>query len=177
MPRRHVWRSRVRAAAIAASLAALTVGCDAMGVTGNGSQDALTPDESKAQVIDSAREIVAALNLDVTRALFWRESCNDQGEAPFRGVVSIWYPPAATLEASQAEVAGMVERLRATGWIGADEFRTHSTAVKKNDVVAVFAPQAVDVPNRGIDLFGACGDTTTGHATEAQDITLGRRIP
>jgi hypothetical protein len=41
----------------------------------------LTPEQSKAQVIDAANEIVSTLKLPVIEPAFWRASCNDQGES------------------------------------------------------------------------------------------------
>ncbi|KAA0120853.1 hypothetical protein CIW51_01110 [Mycolicibacterium sp. P9-22] len=136
--------------------------------------DPLTPEQSKTQVVDAARDIVRALQLEMTRVVFWRASCNDQHEAPFRSVVSIWYPPAPTLQASDAEVAEMIRRLHTDGWTPATDFKTHGAAVTKHDVVAVLAPQAVGDKHRGIDLYGECRDVTTTKATagSTEEITL-----
>lgn len=127
--------------------------------------DPLTPEQSKAQVVDAARDVVRALQLEVTRVVFWRASCNDRLEAPFRSVISIWYPTAPTLETSDAEVAEMIRRLQADGWTGDTEFASHGAAVAKREVVAVLTPQAVGHKNRGIDLYGECRDVTTTKAT------------
>lgn len=50
-----------------------------------GVSDPITPGQSKARVVDAAESIVGILDLPVESAIFWRSSCNDQGEAPFRG--------------------------------------------------------------------------------------------
>lgn len=152
-------------------VAALITGCGP--VTGN-VPDPLTPEQSKAQVVDGARAIVRDLDLEVTRVVFWRASCNDQHEAPFRSVISIWYPPAPSLEADDADVAAMIQRLRAAGWTGETDFASHGSAVATEDVVAVFAPQAVGDEHRGIDLYGQCRDVTTTKATagSTEEITL-----
>jgi hypothetical protein len=82
----------------------------------------MTPDQSKAQVLDAARDIVGTLHVKIVNATFYRSSCNNQHEAPFRGVVSIDYPPAASFEESDAEVATMTQRVQSTGWTGDTEF-------------------------------------------------------
>jgi hypothetical protein len=121
----------------------------------------LTPEQSKAQVVDAARDIVRALNLHVVEASFAHSSCNDQGEAPFRGEMRIAYPLAPSFEASDAEVAGMVQRLQGLGWTGDPAFHSHSPVLQKNNVAAVFRSQNVSTPTRGIELLGECRDVTT----------------
>ncbi len=127
--------------------------------------DSLTPEESKAQVIDAAKDIVATLDLEVVEAFFWHASCNDQGEPPFRGRVRIAYPNAANFEESEREIAEMIERLRADGWDTAQDFHTHGSALQKNHVIADLGGQNVSTRNRNIHVLGECRDVTTpkGH--------------
>ena len=134
----------------------------------------LSPEQSRAQVVDAARDIVRVLALDVTRVVFWRASCNDQQQGPFRSVFSIWYPTAPTLETSDAEVAEMIRRLRGDGWTGDTDFTSHGATVAKHAVVVVLAPQAVGDKNRSIDVYGECRDLTTTAATvgNPEEITL-----
>jgi hypothetical protein len=159
----------------ATALAALSTGCGTVPSLTGRPAGPLTPDQSRAQVLDAAHDIVRALQLDVTRMVFWRASCNDQHEAPFRGVVSIWYPPAPTLEASDSEVAELTRRLQADGWTADTDFTSYGVALAKHDVVAVLAPQAVGDKNRGIDLYGECRDVVTTEASigSTEDIPLG----
>lgn len=132
----------------------------------NGVSNPMTPEQSKAQVIDAARELVTALHLHVVDAVFWRSSCNDQGDPPFRGTVSITYPPAPSFEESTAEIARMVQHVQSMGWTGDPDFHSHGTVVRKNNVVAEFSPQDASVPNPGIDLYGECRDVTTTKDTK-----------
>lgn len=145
--------------------AILIAGCGTVTSLTGKVPDPLTPQQSKTQVVDGARDIVRALHLEVIKVVFWRASCNDQHKAPFRGVLSIWYPTAPSMDASDAEVAEMIRLLHANAWIADTDFKTHGTAIAKNDIVAVFAPQAVGDKNRGIDLYGQCRDITTTNAT------------
>ena len=129
----------------------------------------LTPEQSKAQVVGAAREIVAATGLHVVSASFERSSCNDDGVAPFRGVVSISYPLAPSFEQSAAEVAKMVRHLQSLGWTGDSAFHSHGSVLKKGNVIAVFDPQGSSTPYRGIDLYGECRDVTTTKDTKGPD--------
>lgn len=126
----------------------------------------LTPAQSKAQVVDAAREIVSTLGLKVTEAWFWHSSCNDDGVAPFRGEVRISYPPAPSFEQSDAEVGKMIQHLRSTGWKGDPDFHTHGSMLRKDNIVVVFDPQNASTPNRTIELHGECRDVTTTKETK-----------
>ncbi|PRC50552.1 hypothetical protein C6A85_68805, partial [Mycobacterium sp. ITM-2017-0098] len=51
-------------------------------------------EQSRAEVVDAARELVQAAELRITYASFQWEWCNDQGEPPFRGRVDLaWEVP------------------------------------------------------------------------------------
>lgn len=126
----------------------------------------LSPEQSKTQVMDAAHDIVSTLNLSVVEAAFWHASCNDQGDPPFRGQIRIAYPPASSFAESDAQIARMVQQLRGAGWTPDPDFHTHGTALTKGSVVAVFGPQNVSDPNRDIQLYGECRDTTTTKDTK-----------
>ncbi len=157
---------------VLAATAALLSGCAT--VFGSGVSDPLTPEQSREQVVDAARDLVNTVQLQPASEIFYRSSCNDQNEAPFRGVVRISYPKAVSFEASDAEVAQMVTQLEAHGWTGDSDFKTHGSVVQKNKVVAVLEPQNVSTPNRGITLYGECRDmTSTKDDTRTEHISLG----
>lgn len=145
-------------------------------MTNDGTANQMTPEQSKAQVVDAAKEIVGILKLPVVSAYFWRSSCNDQGDPPFRGRMMIAYPLATSFEASQAQVEQFAAALRDQGWTtpGSD-FHTHGTALIKNGVSATFGPQAVGDTTNGFELLGECLDTTTTKesAPDGEDVDLG----
>lgn len=146
----------------AAIVAALVSGCGAMsGIINGGVSDPITPEQSKAQVVDAGREIVGILNVPVETAVFWHSSCNDQGEAPFRGRMRIAYPLAPSFDASDAEVAQWVQTLQTHGWTTDSDFHTHGTALAKNGVAVNFWPQNSSDTTRSIELLGECRDVTT----------------
>jgi hypothetical protein len=162
-------------AVVVALVAALVSGCGAMSSIKNGGvANPLTPEQSKAQVVDAAQGIVGALKLQVIEPAFWHASCNDQGEAPFRGQMTIGYPQATSFEASDAEVAQMVQHLQSIGWTGDPDFQSHGTVLKKDNVVAVFVPQNASDSTRSIELYGECRDVTTTKDTRgnAETVTL-----
>lgn len=145
-------------------------------MTDHGVANPMSPEQSRAQVVDAAKEIVSILELPVVSAHFWRSSCNDQGDPPFQGGVRIWYPLAPNSEASDAQVAGWVRVLRTKGWATpGPDYHTHATALIKNGVSVTFDRQGVGRKNNGIELLGECRDVTTTKQTAgvSEDIELG----
>ncbi|MBS4728359.1 hypothetical protein MSM1_08405 [Mycobacterium sp. SM1] len=122
----------------------------------------MTPEQSKAQVIDAAREIIQLLGLKDVSVNFSRESCNDQAVAPFRGVAGFGYQHAPTLDESEAEVQRMLAVLKQHGWSGGGDFHSHSPNVSKQGVTAIFDPYS-PIQNFGgtITIYGECRDMTT----------------
>ncbi|KMV21226.1 hypothetical protein ACT16_17570 [Mycobacterium heckeshornense] len=131
----------------------------------------MTPEESRAQVVNAARDIVRILGLKGVSAHFSRESCNDQAVAPFRGVVGIAYDHAPTLEESRAEIQRMLAVLKQQGWTDPGDFHTHAPAVSKQGVTAVFDAYS-PVQNFGgsVTIYGECRDMTTKENTVPEPI-------
>jgi len=105
------WRATI-ALVVATVLTVALQSCSSIRHLSEGVPHPVTPDESKAQVVSAAREITATLGLKGVSAHFSRDSCNDQGVAPFRGIIGVAYDHAPTLEASRAEVQQMVATLK-----------------------------------------------------------------
>lgn len=154
-------RARGRTATVVAAVLAAPMGCGVHMSVFDRVRDPLTPEQSRAQVLEAAREIVTVLNLPVVRAGFWHAACNDLGKAPFRGQMLISYPRAADDERSDAEVDAMITRLRAHGWTADPGFHSHSPVVTKNNVTVIFQRQNASVPTRGIEVLGECRNITT----------------
>ncbi|WP_422743627.1 hypothetical protein ACN27E_18430 [Mycobacterium sp. WMMD1722] len=159
-------------AGCAGAVVAVASGCGWLGIGGGGMSDPLTPEQARAQVVDVARELVRTVELPVSDAYFWFASCNDQGEAPFRGQMRIGYPAAATFEESDAQIARMAQRLLGAGWTPDPEFRSHGTVLARHGVAVVLRPQNVSTPGRNIELFGECRDVTTTGATLPEPVAL-----
>jgi hypothetical protein len=153
--------------AAVAMVAALVSGCGAVSSIKNGGvSNPLTPEQSKSQVVDAANEIIGTLKLHAIEPAFWHASCNDQGDPPFRGQMRLGYPLAASFEASDAEIAQMVQRLESIGWSTDSDFKSHGATLQKNGVVAVLGPQSAGDTTRSLELFGECRDLTTTKDTK-----------
>lgn len=149
--------------------ATLLAGCGTVESLINGVPNPMTPEQSKAQVIDAATDVKRAVARPVASANFSHEACNDQGEAPFRGVVNIFYSAPADPAAASAAFDEITQRLQAAGWAGDSGFKSHGTTLKKNNVDAVLYRADVNVPKINIVLYGECRDMTT---TKAQTGTV-----
>lgn len=156
-----VWRSVVVLTA-AGALALTLQSCSSIKHLSEGVPNPMTPEQSRAQVVDAAREIATTLGLKGVSGHFSRDSCNDQAVAPFRGIVGLTYDHAPTLEASRAEIQQMISVLKQRGWGGPGDFHTHGSALSKQGVTAVFDPYS-PVQNSGgsITIYGECRDMTT----------------
>jgi hypothetical protein len=125
----------------------------------------MTPEQSRAQVVDAAREVLRILRLKGLNPVFYRESCNDQQEAPFRATVRLDYDHAPTLDGSRAEIQRMVATLKEHGWSGGGDLHTHSPSVTKNGVTAVFDAYSPNDSLGGAYFYGECRDMTTKERT------------
>jgi hypothetical protein len=117
-----------------------------------------TPEQAKAQVVDAANEIVSVTNLPIVKgkSRVYLDSCNDQGEAPFRGSATIWYSLAPSRQAAQADTAAFLQAL---------EYGGPPMSAEKNGVTADFHVQGQGTAARGITVRGECRDVTTTKET------------
>jgi hypothetical protein len=165
-----MWRSAV-VYVVAGMLAIALQSCGTVGNSSGGVTNPMSPEESKAQVVNAAKEVVTTLALKGVAATFTRDSCNDKAVAPFRARVVISYDHAPTLEASQAEIQQMVAVLKQHGWGAPGDFRSHAPALGKSGVTAVFDPYS-PLQNAGgsISIYGECRDMTTARNTVPEQI-------
>ena len=126
-----------------------------------------TPEQAKAQVVDAANEIVSVTNLPIVKgkSRVYLDSCNDQGEAPFRGSATIWYSLAPSLQAAQSDTAAFLQALEKAGWtVRPNEYGGPPMSAEKNGVTADFEVQGTPSQGtaaRGITVRGECRDVTT----------------
>ena len=135
-----------------------------------------TPEQAKAQVVDAAKEIVSVTNLPVVKgeSVVYLDSCNDQGEAPFRGTAVIWYSLAPSRQAAQADTAAFLQALEKAGWtVRPNEYGGPPMSAEKNGVTADFHVQGQGTAARGITVRGECRDVTTTKETRPD----GEQIP
>ena len=154
-----MWTRAGRVALAAASIGLTLGGC------GEAVRNPMSPLQARSLVVDAARDIVHALHAQLTEATFSYESCNDQGEPPFRGVVqlSFWMPGVPHDEPTDPRA--VIKGLVADGWSTDSDFVSHGTTLKKNGVNVILAiaprpPASIDlVRHVGADINGECRDT------------------
>jgi hypothetical protein len=156
-----VWSLQTRKAAAAAIMgfSLALAGC------GDIVLDPISPQQARAEVVDAARDIVTTLHAEVTEALFSYESCNDQGEPPFRGVVglSLWMPGVPHDQPANPQT--VIKALVADGWSTDSDFISHSPTLRKNKVNIILnvvprPPASVKLNSHvGVDINGQCRDT------------------
>ena len=160
-----MWTPSVRIAVAVASIGLALSGCR------EAVSHPIPPLQARAQAVDAARDIVNALHADVTEATFSYESCNDQGEAPFRGVVdlSFWMP--GVPHNQPADPQTVIKGLVADGWSTDSDFVSHGPTLRKNgvNIILTIAPQPPAtitlVRHVGVKVDGECRDTTD-HRTD-----------
>lgn len=132
----------------------------------------ISDEDSRAQVVDAAKELVRAANLDVTYANLQWEWCNDQGEPPFRTKIEIAFvvPPGMTAQEFGATVASTAAAQ--PGWAPGPPPGNHAAGdiVRKGGVWAVVGPG--NYPQRGgIEIFGECRNMNDHRDTAGVEIT------
>jgi hypothetical protein len=125
----------------------------------------MSPQQARSQVVDAARDMVSALHAEVTEAQFSYESCNDQGQPPFRGVVklSFWMPDVPHTE--PVDPQKVIQALVADGWSTDSALTSHAPTLRKNEVDAIVnvvprPPADIQLNSHvGVKIDGECRDT------------------
>ncbi|WP_219858718.1 hypothetical protein [Mycobacterium persicum] len=154
-----MWTLPVRIAVAAIGIGLVLGGC------ADDVRHPLSPQQARAQVVDAASDIINSLHAELTEATFSYESCNDQGEPPFRGVVdlSFWMPGVS--HNGPADPKTLISALVADGWSTDSDFISHSPTLRKKDVNAIVTvvPPALHGEgfnsHVGVKLDGECRDT------------------
>jgi len=133
----------------------------------------LTDDQAMAQVVEPAKQIVAVADLQGVSGGFSFASCNDQGEPPYQGTVTIGFLLHGDPDAYFQQVrAAMI----AHGWNDGPPpgQRYHGTTLNKDGVTASMSFVPSDHSYGQIILDGECRNTTDHHhdgKTNGTDIT------
>lgn len=123
----------------------------------NHPQQPLSDDQTRAQVIDPAKQIVTTAALQNVSAVFGWESCNDQGDPPFRGRVDVSFDPPPGVDQG-AYFDQVAKTMVAHGWTaGAPQGRTSFGAViHKDGVMASIGKSGGTVKAGSVELSGEC---------------------
>ena len=109
-----------------------------------------------ADILAAAREVIAALAIEVIEAGRDCASCNDDGAAPFRDRVTIHYRLAADPSQSSREIAGFIERLGRCGWHPNPQFHSAVANTEKDGITVMVESQGVGDRVRVITVLGPC---------------------
>ncbi|MBS4728411.1 hypothetical protein MSM1_08700 [Mycobacterium sp. SM1] len=122
----------------------------------------LTGDQTMAQVVEPAKQIVTAAGLQGVSGGFSFASCNDQGDPPYQGRVTMHFllqgDPASYFQKVRAEMI-------AHGWNDGPRSgeRFHGTTLHKDGVTANMGFFPSDHSYGEIILYGECRNTTDHH--------------
>lgn len=133
----------------------------------------LTDDQAMAQVVDPAKQIAAAAGLQSVSGGFSFASCNDQGDPPYQGTVTISFLLHGDPEAyfQQVRIA-MIAHGWNDGALPGQHY--HGTTLNKDGVTANMGFVPSDHSYGQIMLYGQCRNTTDHHhdgKTNSIDIT------
>jgi hypothetical protein len=133
----------------------------------------LSDDQAMAQVVEPAKQIVAAANLQSVSGGFAFASCNDQGDPPHQGTVTVNFLIHGDPDAYFQQVrAAMV----AQGWNDGPPPGQHylGTTLNREGVTANMGFGLSDDSYGQIELIGQCRNMTDHHhdgKTNGTDIT------
>ncbi|WP_210420005.1 hypothetical protein [Mycobacterium helveticum] len=136
--------------------------------------DPIGDDQTRAQVIDAARQVVTVARLNTSSAGYALMSCKDRFDPPYQGAVYLTFALPAGARAFSYFPA-IVRALRARGWTQGLPANDHAfgTTLSKDDATAVIYRQNED-PGLGIvRVYGQCRDMHdhTDDATAWTDVT------
>jgi hypothetical protein len=133
-------------------------------------ENALSDEETRAQVVDPAVAVVRAVRLDDVTGGFSYGSCNDQGEPPFQGRVEVAFKLPADPEAVYGQIR---DALVAQGWTsGAPEGQVvHGDSLNRDGVTASVGPRVADPGYGALQLYGQCRNMGDHGSDGPVDIT------
>ena len=122
----------------------------------------LNDDQTRDQVIDPAKEIVTAAALHGVTGAFSFASCNDQGDPPYQGTVTLTFLIRGDSNAYFRQVRAA---MRSHGWSDGPPpgQHLHGTTLNKDGVSANIAFLPSDHSYGQITLYGECRNTTDHH--------------
>jgi hypothetical protein len=117
----------------------------------------LSDEQTKSQVLDPAKQIATIANLQNVSGVFGWESCNDQGDPPYRGRVDMSFDVPAG-----AELNAYFEQIAATmighGWSDGPPpgKRPFGRVIHTDGVMAIIGKSSGTVKDGSVELSGEC---------------------
>ncbi|MBV8964771.1 MAG: hypothetical protein JO191_01205 [Mycobacteriaceae bacterium] len=121
----------------------------------------LSDEQTMAQVVDAARQVVQAAGLREVTGGFVFESCNDQGAPPYRGRVdmSCAVPAGVEPEEHGRQIAADLVRAGWTAGAPAGK-RPFGVVVHTETVMVVISSAQADRPRAAVQVCGQCRNMT-----------------
>ncbi|WP_262491074.1 hypothetical protein [Mycobacterium simiae] len=150
-------RIHERVTALVLTLSVFLGGCSLM-FPHRADLPALSDDQARAQVVDAATQITSSVNLPDMYGNFKFGSCNDQAEAPYRGVVEMSFTPPSDADAYFDHIAAT---MIAHGWNNGPPPGLHpyGRVINKNGVMAIMSA-GPSVGWARIQVYGECRNMT-----------------
>jgi hypothetical protein len=156
---RRFRRRPLRLAAVIATISMLG-GCSVMSPNRHDPdhpEHPLSDEQAIAQVVDPAKQIAKVAGLQDPSGGFSWESCNDQGDPPYRGRVDMTFaiPSGVDHGAYYDQVA---KTMVANGWSAGPPTGQHSSGavINKNGVMATIGVSPFQGADGAVQLFGEC---------------------
>ncbi|WP_371877829.1 hypothetical protein, partial [Mycobacterium kansasii] len=164
-----------RLAAVALTMVLLLGGCSPMYPFAHDAdhpEHPLSDEQAMAQVIEPAKQITKVAGLrDVSGGFSW-ESCNDQGDPPYRGRVDMTFnvPPGIDHSAYFEQVAATMV---AHGWSSGAPSGQHlfGTAIHNDGVMATIGVSPFLGADGASELSGECRDMNN-HRTDSNGFSI-----
>ncbi|MEO8815685.1 MAG: hypothetical protein ABI307_05235 [Mycobacterium sp.] len=176
--RRQRKRYRRQRLALAPVVAALAIGGCAMFSHDRRDEldgPALTDEQTRSQVGEPAKQIVKAAGLQGLFPVFRFESCNDQNEAPYRGVAEVGFTFPANVD-EQAYIDQVAAAMAGLGWSEGPPpgKMPYGRVLHTEQLMAIMAPLPDDRRYGDITIYGQCRNLTDHRKDEGpvyQDFT------
>jgi len=143
-----------------------------MSPSGQEPDSPLSDRQAIAQVVDAARQIAKVAGLQDRSGGFSWESCNDQGDPPYRGRVDMTFavPPGVDRDTYFDRIA---TTMVANGWVPGDPPGAHSTgtAIHRDGVVARIGVSPFTGADGAVQLFGECRNMTD-HRADSNGVSI-----
>ncbi len=135
----------------------------------------MSDDEARAQVVEPTKEIARQAGLQGITGGFSFESCNDQGEPPYRGVTQMNFSLPKDMEPTKY-LEQIATTMVASGWTDGPPpgLRPFGTVIHKGPIMAIMSQDATYKEEGYVQVSGECRNMVDHHndrKTIAVDIT------